>query len=64
MTYECHFKVAMVGTGNGSSMAYLLTPSGRFVRLSEERNELTLPNDDSRGVEIDSNRDGSYGMPR
>lgn len=63
MTYESHFKVALI-RGNGSSTAYLLTPSGRFVRLSEERNELTLPNDDSRGVEIDSNRDGSYGMPR
>lgn len=64
MTYESHFKVAMVGAGNGSPTAYLLTPSGRFVRLSEENNELTLPNDDSTAGEIDSNRDGSYGMPR
>ncbi|MBS1786932.1 MAG: hypothetical protein JST85_04385 [Acidobacteria bacterium] len=64
MTYECHFKVALIGLGNDSSTAYLLTPSGRFVRLSEENNELTLPNDDQTVGEIDSNRDGSYGMPR
>lgn len=64
MTHECHFEVAMLDFGNDSLTAYLLTPSGRFIRLSEENNELLLPSADSTIGEIDSNGDGSYGMPR
>jgi len=65
MTYECHFKIALVINGHsGSPTAYLLTPFGSFIRLSEGCNELVLTDEDLMIGEIDSNRDGSYGMPR
>lgn len=60
MIYECRFKVALIETeGKDSPKAYLLTPAGSFVRLANGQNELALA-----AGEIDSDKDGSYGMPR